>query len=47
MLPDILDRENIHRRLPIIFPEGAPHRNNTREPSVMRHCGRVWWYLGL
>lgn len=32
MLPDLLDRESIHRRLRTIFPEGTPHRNYcTRE----------------
>ncbi len=32
MLPALLDRENIHKRLALIFPEGTPHRNYcTRE----------------
>ena len=32
MLPDLLDREGIHKRLALIFPEGTPQRNYcTRE----------------
>ncbi|HZK79418.1 MAG TPA: hypothetical protein VFC46_00085 [Humisphaera sp.] len=32
MLPDLLDRESIYRRLQTIFPEGTPQRNYcTRE----------------
>lgn len=32
MLPELPDRDNIHKRLQLIFPEGTPHRNYcTRE----------------
>jgi hypothetical protein len=32
MLPDLLDRADVHKRLGAIFPDGAPHRNYcTRE----------------
>ena len=35
MLPELLDRETIHNRLQVIFPEGTPHRNYcTRELSA-------------
>jgi hypothetical protein len=32
MLPDLLDRQSVHKRLALIFPEGTPQRNYcTRE----------------